>query len=166
MHGLVNNLVLDPLNIDPTYKYIINSSGAFPIGSGLTSALQDLVIVDGKLRINLTVPATTTPTAAETYTFLIALYKGSVRVGAVTKVYVVSEPVRTTIFFDSAGGTVIASRTGFAAAGHGALPNSSSISRTDFTFQGWFTDVSRTNAYTGSVYQTVDFVLYAKWTAN
>jgi hypothetical protein len=134
------DLVLDPLNIDPTYKYIVNSTGSFPIGSGLTSALQDLVIVDGKMIINLTVPTTTTPTAAETYTFLIALYKGSVRVGAVTKVFVISEPVRTTIFFDSDGGTVIASRTGFAAAGHGAVPTSSNISRTGFTFEGWFTE--------------------------
>jgi uncharacterized repeat protein (TIGR02543 family) len=154
---------LTPVNIETTYKYVLNNTGAFPTGSSLTSALQELVIVDGKMTVGVTLPARTSATVAETHTYLIALYKGSVQIGAVTKVVITSQPVYSTIFFNSNGGTVVASKTQFVAT---AVSAPTPPTRTDFDFTSWHVKPDLTDtAINFSAYFTPenDAILFAKW---
>jgi uncharacterized repeat protein (TIGR02543 family) len=154
---------LTPVNVETTYKYVLNNTGAFPTGSTLTSALQELVIVDGKMTVGVTLPARTSATVAETHTYLIALYKGSLQIGAVTKVVITSQPVYSTIFFNSNGGTVVASKTQFVAT---AVSAPTPPTRTDFDFASWHVKPDLTDtAIDFSAYFTpeTDAILFAKW---
>jgi len=151
---------ISPVNIEETYKYVINNTGAFPTGSALEAAKQDLVLIDGKMTIGITLPARTSPTVPETNNYLIALYKGTVRVGAVTKVIITSQPFNSTIFFNTNGGTALLPITGFVDT-TAALP--SNPTRTGFTFDGWFVDPTLLSPYVGTNFPALDLILYAKW---
>jgi hypothetical protein len=166
------DLVLTPLNIKEDYKYIINNTGTFPIGAALTSALQDLVIIDGKIRVGLTLPAIDVANDANadieprTTTWLIALYKGSAQIGEINKVVVMSEPKTSTIFFVTNGGTAIKPITGYVGAAHGAFSNPV---RTGYAFNsvsGWKTTPALSTAYVGTEFIEADLFVYASWTAN
>jgi hypothetical protein len=163
------DLLLNPLNIKDDYKYIINNTGTFPVGSSLNSALQDLVIIDGKIRVGLTLPAIDVANDANadieprTTTWLIALYKGSTQIGEVNKVVVISEPKTSTIFFVTNGGTSVKPLTGYVEANHGTF---ATITRTGYTFTRWNTTASLTGAYSGTKFIETDLFVYASWTAN
>jgi len=157
---------LEPVNIDLKYKYIISDDGLFPIGADLTNALKDLVIVDNKMSIGITLPKVETPTR-EVFTYIIALYKGSVRIGTVSKVVIISEPPTSTIFFDTRGGTVggepILPITGYVDSEHGSIPGN--VLKSGFSFAGWFTepDFSVESFYEGQFFPSTDLILYANW---
>ena len=155
------DLRLNPINIETTYKYIINSTGQFPIGNTLTAALEDLTIVDGRMNVGISVPSSSSTSEVRT-TYLIALYKGNLQIGTVTKLVVVSQPKTSTVFFATNGGTVLVPKTGFINTAHGSF---TATTRTGYTFVDWNTNPALTTAYTGSNYAASDFILYAKWSA-
>jgi hypothetical protein len=163
------DLVLTPLNIKEDYKYIINNTGAFPIGAALTSALQDLVIIDGKMRVGLTLPAIDEANDANAdieprfTTWLIALYKGTAQIGEINKVVVMSEPKNSTIFFVTNGGVAIKPLTGYVGSAHGAF---TTITRTGYAFARWNTTAALAAAYSGTEFIEADLFVYASWTAN
>jgi uncharacterized repeat protein (TIGR02543 family) len=160
-------LSLQAVNVKDTFSYVVSSTGEFPSGEALNAAKNPLVIVEGgKTSIGVTLPARninnlTTP---EQNTYIITLYDGNTRVGSVTKIVIISEPVRSSILFNSNGGTVRQVITGFV-----GVPTSSVFpanpSRDGFSFNGWFTDPTLTVAYTGTAFPANDIVLFAKWTA-
>ena len=154
---------LIPENVEATYKYIINNTGEFPVGSSLTSALKDLVIIDGQMNVGISLPAAVDQDEPFTTTFIIALYRGNVQVGLVTRVVIIAQPVSVTLFFNSNGGTVIAPRTQFVTT---AISEPTPPTRTGYTFDGWFNNVALTTPainFSTYVMPEVDSVIYAKW---
>ena len=65
------------------------------------------------------------------------------------------------VFFESNNGTQIDSTQGLPGSAM-ELPTPTSVS-TDWAFDGWYTDVALTNAYTAAVYPNDHTTLYAKW---
>lgn len=159
-------LELKGVNLESDYTYVVNSTGEFPTGEALINARNPLILLeDSTTSIGITVPARDNANASnpEQHTFLIALYDGNVRVGLITKVIIVSEPVKTTIFFNTNGGNIKAPITGFVGGSTSAL-FPANPTKSGSTFDGWFTNPELTVAYTGTTYPTADLILYAKWT--
>jgi uncharacterized repeat protein (TIGR02543 family) len=155
---------LTAINVENTYKYILNDTGVLPVGSALTSALQELVIINGKMVIGITVPSSSA-TSEVVNTYLIALYKGSVQIGAISKVVVVSQPLSSTIFFASDGGTAITPKNQFVGT---TVAAPTPPTRTGFTFTSWHLNPNLTDAavdFATYTMPTSDTILYAKWTA-
>ncbi|WP_158566197.1 DUF4430 domain-containing protein [Collinsella sp. AM42-18AC] len=69
-----------------------------------------------------------------------------------------------TVAFNSNGGS--ACDTKFVATADGKLVKPADPTRDGYTFGGWFTDETCTQAYDFSMPVTVDLTLYAKWTKN
>jgi len=155
---------LVPINTEPTYKYLINNTGAFPVGTDLTSVLEDLVIVDGKMVVGITLPARSNPLQAETHTYLIALYKGSVRVGTITNVVIISQPINVSVFFNANGGTTVSPITQFA----GTTISTPSSTRVGYQNPLWFNNEGFSGSSLSFPYTlpTSDIVLHLKWTAK
>jgi uncharacterized repeat protein (TIGR02543 family) len=154
---------LSPVNIESTYKYVLNDTGVLPIGTALTAALQDLVIVNGKMVVGITVQSSTS-TSEVVSTYLIALYKGSVQVGAVSKVVVVSQPLSSTIFFATNGGSTITPKNQFVGT---AVSAPTPPTRTGYTFTSWHLNPALVDSnldYSTYLMPTSDTVIYAKWT--
>jgi uncharacterized repeat protein (TIGR02543 family) len=155
------DLRLNPINVETTYKYIVNSTGEFPIGTTLTASLEDLTIVGGRMNVGITVPSSSSTSEVRT-TYLIALYKGNLQIGTVTRLVIVSQPKTSSVFFATNGGTALVPKTGFINTAHGSF---TATTRTGYTFVDWNTNPALTTAYTGSNYAASDFMLYAKWSA-
>ena len=162
-------LQLEPVNIDLDYKYLISDDGLFPIGAELTAALNDIAVIDGKMSLGITLPKVETPTR-EVFTYFIALYKGSLRVGTISKVVIYSEPPTVTIFFDTLGGTKdsnpIKPITGYVGANHGTLPVG--LIKAGYEFNGWYLDpdFNALSEYISITFPSTDIVLYAYWTED
>ena len=162
--------VLTPINIENTYKYIMNKTGEFPTGSALTSELKDLVIVDGKMIIGVNLPARAggSVSAQETHTYLIAVYKGTVQIGTITRVVIISQPVSTTVFFNTNGGTPIVPLTQFV----GSKIASLSSTRAGYGSLTWHTTPLLNSAVTIGTASgdysipEADATLFAKWVPN
>jgi uncharacterized repeat protein (TIGR02543 family) len=155
---------LTAINVENTYKYILNDTGVLPVGAALTSALQELVIINGKMVLGITVPSSSATTEVVN-TYLIALYKGSVQIGAISKVVVVSQPLSSTIFFASDGGTAVTPKNQFVAT---AVAAPTPPTRTGFTFTSWHLNPNLTDTaidFATYTMPTSDTILYAKWTA-
>lgn len=158
-------IILEPLNILEDYKYVINTTGSFPIGADLVEAKEDIAVVDGKVTIGVTLPLSTATTDTLT-SYFISLYKGSTRVGTITQVNLISSPLRVTVFFDSIGGTAKSPQVLVVGA---VITDPVNPTRTGYTFGGWYNNP----AFTGSaltfnsslVAPSTDLVIYAKWTA-
>jgi hypothetical protein len=163
-------VTLAEYNVENTYKYILNKTGLFPTGANLTSALQDLVIIDGKMTVGITLPALTAGNEAipETHTYMIALYKGNVQIGVVTKIVIFSEPNNSTVFFNTNGGTAIEPVTQYV----GTKTPTLTTTRAGYSFDSWHLTTAlndatpRTLGSGGNfVLAAADTILYAKWTA-
>jgi uncharacterized repeat protein (TIGR02543 family) len=153
---------LTPINVENTYRYVLNDTGVLPIGTALTNALQDLVIVNGKMIVGITVPSSSS-TSEVVNTYLIALYKGSVQIGAVSKVVVVSQPLSSTIFFAANGGDATTPKNQFVGT---AVAAPSAPTRTGYTFTSWHLNPALSDtAVNFSTYTmpSSDTILYAKW---
>jgi uncharacterized repeat protein (TIGR02543 family) len=153
---------LTPINVENTYRYVLNDTGVLPIGAALTSALQDLVIVNGKMTVGITVPSSSS-TSEVVNTYLIALYKGTVQIGTVSKVVVVSQPLSSTIFFAANGGVATTPKNQFVGT---AVSAPTPPTRTGYTFTSWHLNPALSDtAVNFSTYlmPTTDTVLYAKW---
>ena len=153
---------LTAINIENTYKYILNDTGVLPVGSALTSALQELVIINGKMIVGITVPSSSANTEVVN-TYLIALYKGSVQIGAISKIVVVSQPLSSTIFFASNGGTTVAPKNQFVATNVSAP---TPPTRTGFDFVSWHLNPNLSDAavnFSSYTMPSADTVIYAKW---
>ena len=158
-------LVFEPLNLKDDYKYVINSNGAFPIGSALTAARKDISVIDGRVTIGVTLPLSTATSDTLT-SFYISLYKGSTRVGEITEVNFISSPLRVTVFFDSRGGTV---RSPQSIVTGEVITDPTNPTRTGYTFGGWYNNPALTGSAvtfnSSLVAGSTNQVLYAKWTA-
>jgi uncharacterized repeat protein (TIGR02543 family) len=153
------DLIISPVNIEESYKYVINSTGEFPTTT-LEAQKKDIAVIDGKVTISVTIPTLSNPIGEDTHQFFIFLYKGTVRVGEITKVTIVSQPAKSTYFFNTNGGTNKAPVSGFVGAGFTATPNPT---KTSFVFGGWFVDSALATAFAGTTFQDKDQILYAKW---
>ena len=156
------NLV--PVNVETTYKYILNATGDLPIGETLLSELEELVIIDGKMTVGVTLPARTSATASETHTYIIALYKGSVRIGSITRVVILSQPEIKSVYFSGNGGTAIVPISQFVGTTTSAP---TPPTRTGYTFDSWHTSSSLSVGSLVSFPYTIpsgDIILFAKWT--
>jgi hypothetical protein len=153
---------LTAINVENTYKYILNDTGVLPVGSALTSALQELVIIDGKMVIGITVPSSSATTEVVS-TYLIALYKGSVQIGAISKVVVVSQPLSSTIFFATDGGTAVAPINQFVGT---SVAKPADPTKSGFPTITWHRNPNLTDTAVVFPYTmpSSDTILYAKWT--
>jgi hypothetical protein len=153
---------LSAVNVENTYKYILNDTGVLPVGAALTSALQELVIINGKMIVGITVPASSS-TSEVVSTYLIALYKGSVQIGAISKVVVVSQPLSSTIFFATDGGTAVAPINQFVgtSVAKPADPTKSGFPTITWHLNPNLSDTAVVFPYT---MPSSDTILYAKWT--
>ena len=155
---------LSPVNLETTYKYVLNDTGVLPIGTALTNALEDLVIVNGKMIVGVTV-ASSSSTSEVVSTYLIALYKGTVQIGAVSKIVVVSQPQASTIFFAANGGNATAPKNQFVGT---AVSAPTPPTRTGYNFVSWHlnpTLVDTAVDFSDYLMPATDTVIYAKWSA-
>jgi uncharacterized repeat protein (TIGR02543 family) len=155
---------LTPINTKSTYKYILNDTSVLPIGAALTSALQDLVIVNGKMVVGITVPSSTS-TSETINTYLIALYDGTIQVGTVSKVVVVSQPLSSTIFFAANGGVATTPKNQFVGT---AVSAPTPPTRTGYNFVSWHLNPALVDTavdFSTYLMPTSDTVIYAKWSS-
>ena len=157
------DLVVAPINIEDDYQFIINKTGEFPIGSELIAAKQDVAIVNGKMSIGVTFPSRVSATVAETHTYMLALYKGTIRVGSVTKVVIISEPTNATVFFNTNGGNNIVPITQFVGT---AVSAPSTPTRIGYRTPAWHDNPELTGSVVSFPFNMPnnDIILYVKWT--
>ena len=149
-----------PVNVEADYKYVINTTGLFPTGAALTNAKRDLLISGDRMLIGVELPARASATAEDKTSYYIYLYNGNVLVGNVTKVDIVSQPIKATIFFNSRGGSAVQAITKFVAESV-AAPTPPIL--TNFSFGGWYLDEGLTLSYSFTNMPDKDVILYAKW---
>jgi hypothetical protein len=155
-----------PLNIEETYTYVVTTNGSFPIGSDLTAAKKDIVVVNGKVIIGVNVPLSSSASDVIN-TYFISIYKGNTRIGEINKVFIVSQPERSTVFFNTNGGSNVNPTTQAVGA---TLTLPSNPTRTGHTFIGWFNNpvFEGTMRSAGFSYTTTeeDLIWHAKFNLN
>jgi hypothetical protein len=155
-------LELNAENVDIEYKYVINSTGLFPSGSALLSAKRDLALIGDTMTVGVELPANSSPAAQEIFNYYIMLYKGNVRVGAITKITIITQPIKSTIFFNTRGGSAIQANTKFV--GESIIAPSVAPILASNTFVNWYIDPELTQVYSFTTMPSSDIILYAKWT--
>jgi hypothetical protein len=164
-HATVNRFLeinTIPLNIEDDYTYVLTTDGSFPTGQALTDAKEEIAIVNGKVVVGITLNSSTSASDVVS-TYFISVYDGNTRVGEITKVMIVSQPSRSTVFFNSNGGTVVTPITQ-AVGSSVSLP--SPPTRTGNKFLGWFNNPAFEGSAITSAFNAAenDLVLFAKWT--
>jgi uncharacterized repeat protein (TIGR02543 family) len=155
-------MIFEPRNIKETYTYVINDNGEFLSGQALTDAREEIAIVDGKVVIGVTKPESSDE-EDEVFTYFVSLYEGSVRVGEITKVQIISRPTYRTVFFNSNGGTSVSAITDVV--GTNSVTEPADPTRVGYTFEGWYDNAQ----LSGSVLTfprgipANNIIYYAKW---
>lgn len=161
-------LVLEAVNIDPLYEYVLSENGILPTGEALTLAKRPIPIENGFVNTGLEIDSSSGAATAEVVdSFFVVLYKENNLIGVITKINIVSTPLNfSSVFFFANGGSAVEPITnpvGTSGVALGALST-----RSGFDLVGWYTDPTFvaspvSNSFT---HAATDTVLYASWTTR
>jgi uncharacterized repeat protein (TIGR02543 family) len=159
-------LVLEPVNIDPLYEYVLLEGSTIPTGEALTLAKRAIPIENGYVNTGFEIDSSSGAAVDEVVdSFFVLLYKENNIVGVISKINIVSSPLNfSTLFFNTNGGTAVSPITN--PVGTSGVALASLSTKSGFDLVGWYTDptfaaAAVSNSFT---HAATDTILYASWT--